>query len=215
MNSLLIISIIFFALCLIMFFYLKWLIDKRTKSSALLAAGLGDRQVEVARLIAEIDRITDRDSQLVEDRILKLKAVIEEADKRIAVYLKELEKNRSSESLYTSLGRGIRDALENPEPEKAPILPQDTIELSDAAFSANQDEQAMLNPLRPSFSEVMELPLTEVPSDTGKPPAPPTRQQIRTHIDILLREGRSPEEIASQLEISIAEVNLAINLRRK
>jgi hypothetical protein len=214
MNNLFVISIICFALCLIMFFYFKWYINKRTKSAALLAAGLGDRQEEVARLIAEIDRITDRDSQLVEDRILKLKVIIEEADKRIAVYLKELEKNRSSESLYTSLGRGIRDALENPEPETQPILPQDTIELSDAAFSINQNDQPVLESLSSSFSRVMELPLTEESPDTDIPLTPPTRQQIRSLIDILLNEGRKPEEIAVQLGISIAEVNLAINLRR-
>jgi len=44
---------------------------------------------------------------------------------------------------------------------------------------------------------------------------PVSKRQIRTYIDMLANEGLPPEEIASRLEISIAEVDLAMNLRRK
>ena len=215
MNNLLIISLICFAFCLIMFFYFKWYLKKRTESSTLMSAGLKEREKEIAGLIAEIDRITDRDSQLVEDRIIKLKAIIEETDKRIAVYLKELEKSEVSESLYTSLGRGIRDALSQNYDEKQIIqqMPADSIEISPGISSLPVQPVLEPPPLKLNEIELQESAIQSSASQTFS--APPSRQQIRSHIDLLLNEGLPPEEIASRLEISIAEVNLAKNLRRK
>jgi len=202
-----------------MFFYFRWYLKKRTQSAALLAAGLSERENEVARLIAEIDRITDRDSQLVEDRILKLKAILEETDKRIAVYLKELEKSNVSESLYTSLGRGIRDALSRGSEEK--FLPADVIDISPEIASVSPPVALAAPPSVPErpevFNDQIDVSLNApAPAALAAPVAsPPSRQQIRAHIDLLLNEGLPPEEIASRLEISVAEVNLAINLRRR
>jgi len=219
MNILHIVSVVCFALCLLMFFYFKWYIKKRTQSS-----GLDERRTEIARLIAEIDRITDRDSLLVEERILKLKEILEDTDKRIALYLKELEKSRAGESLYSSLGRGIRDALSIQEEQSgAPpkliedsvntqSFPSDTIRLSPAA-AANTGAQSYQR--MPSFTAPAQTPAPP-PKETQPPvSAPPSKMQIRSHIDLLLDEGISAEEIALRLGISVAEVNLAINLRRR
>jgi len=223
MNILHIAAIICFSLCLLMFFYLKWYVNKRTAASKLLAGELGERQTEVARLIAEIDRITDRDSQLVEERIMRLKEIINDADKRIALYLKELEKGRSGETLYSSLGKGIRDALnvssdDSQTSETDQTFQKDTIEISQTGL-----DQTRYLPF--SSSRVIPrgepLPLPETPesaaqNETSLPNSPPpSKRQIRSSIDMLLNEGIPAEEIASRLGISIAEVNLAINLRRK
>jgi len=234
MNIFTIAAVICSALCLLMFFYLKWYVNKRTAASKLLAGELDERQTEVARLIAEIDRITDRDSQLVEERIKKLKEIIEDADKRIALYIKELERGRSEETLYSSLGRGIRDALN--VSQDAPLADQtfqtDTIELSQTARGSSPQEargssshnaktgygQAGYLPFR-SSRVIPPSPPPETPENSARqetePPSPPNKQQIRSRIDQLLNEGLPAEEIASRLGISIAEVNLAINLRRK
>ena len=195
MNIIHIVSIVCFSLCLVMFFYLKWYIKKRTSAS-----GLEERQIEVARLIAEIDRITDRDSQLVEDRINQLKAILEDTDKRIAVYIKELEKSRTGEALYTSLGRGIRAALTTP----AQPPPASTVHPHNLPGIAAQTETP---PLVPPVVQPPQMPALP----KGKPSS---KKQIRANIDNLLNEGLSPQEIASRLDISVAEVNLAMNLRR-
>ena len=118
MNILTITAVICFALCLLSFFYLKWYVKKRTTLTE-----LNDRQAELSQslkqsgmLIAEIDSITDRDSQLIENRINKLKELLHEVDKRIEIYEKDLEnlsnknelinKNNSKNgALYTSLGK--------------------------------------------------------------------------------------------------------------
>jgi len=222
MNILNIFSIICLALCLIMFFYFRWYIKKSVSSSSVSAKELTVRQREVENLIADIDRITDRDSQLVEARIKHLKILIEETDKRISLYVKELEKGGSGESLYSSLGKGIRDALNiskqetdantaSHEEARLPV-PVDTIELSPEAkleslrtFSASSVASHVTSLETPVISKQEEAVLSA---------SHPNKQQLRSHIDLLLNEGLPPEEIASRLGISVAEVNLAINLRR-
>ena len=169
MNISIVISVGSLVFCFFMFLYFNWYIRRRITSSELLA----ERQKEVYRLIAEIDSITDRDAQLVEERIKTLRSLLEDTDKRISVYLSELEKSRAGEALYNDLRKGIHAVFKNP------------VELPAAP------------PVQPSQPEVS---------------APLSRQQIRAQIDVLIGEGFSPSEIASRLGVSIAEVNLAMNL---
>jgi len=217
MNILNIVSIICFALCLIMFFYLRWYIKKRTSFNT----GLEDRHEEVLKLIAEIDRITDRDSRLVEERIKALKEILEEADSRVALYVKEFEKRQTGEALYTSLSRGIRAALDVPSSLPAPqAQKQDTIEISQAAAAQRsieadmylQQTRAGQVPANSQQARGARLP-APVPEYAANQNEKISKKQIRAHIDILVGEGRDAEEIASLLGISIAEVNLALNLR--
>jgi len=198
MNIFNVVSFICLAVCVIIFLYLKWYIKKRTTSS-----GLDERQTEVVKLIDEIDRITDRDSQLVEDRVNKLKILLQDVDKRIALYEKEIEQLQSSqknelsqrpdETLYTSLGRGIHAALKTPVPSGAAQV------------------QAQVQ------TETQPEPPAKKPQVKEKPAVfkPPSKKQIRTSIDMLANEGLPAEEIAARLELSLPEVNLAMKLRRK
>ncbi|MCL2184267.1 MAG: helix-turn-helix domain-containing protein [Treponema sp.] len=233
MSILNIISIVCFAFCIVMFFYLKWYIKKRTSGSELMnGTGFDDKyKEEIFRFISDIDRITDRDSQVIEERIRKLNSIIEEADKRIAVYVKELEKSKNSETLYKSLGRGIREALYNPSDAEVEY-PQDSIEISN--FQSNENSPPAFpityKPPIPNFKEAAQQAAANI--EGMNPPVPQShaagasaevasatqplsKQQIRLQIDLLIDEGLPPEEIASRLGISTAEVNLALNLRRK
>ena len=187
MNITYIILIISISFCVLIFFYFKWYIKRRTSASELLS----EYRTEVYRLIAEIDAATDRDSMLVEDRIKKLKVILDDTDKRISVYTRELDRSRTGEALYTSLGRGIRAALKTP---------------------------AEIPPPQPKLKSV------PVPNESKTPAPPPAETQpsaplknsskrlIRVQIETLVSEGLSPSEIASRLGISIAEVELAMNL---
>jgi DNA-binding NarL/FixJ family response regulator len=171
MNPVLVLSAASLILCGLFFFYFRWYIKRRTAAEELLA----EYRAEVYRLIAEIDSATDRDALLVEERIRTLKALLEDTDKRIAVYVRELERSRAGEALYTRLGRGIRSAL---EPQAA-------------------------------SPEAREAP------EPAAPPAPepvPVKQRLRVQIAELSASGLSPADIASRLNISPSEVNLALNL---
>jgi len=211
MNSIHIVSIFCFALCIFLFFYLKWYIKKRTTSS-----GLDEHRTEIVKLIAEINMVTDRDLQLIEDRVVKLKSFLEEVDKRLTLMDKDLvshppPKTNTEASLYTNLGRGIRSALKTPA-EPVPIAspvslqtehPFNSRQLSLALHSSSSQMNTVSEPVK-EIPQVTEIPVNK----------PPSKKQIRAHIDTLANEGLSAQEIASRLQISVAEVNLAMNLRR-
>jgi len=190
MNLTYLIIIVFSALWFFLFFYFKWYIKKRTS----VTGQLEEYRTEVNKLNAEINSVTDRNLMLVEDKVKNLKELLDETDKRLSVYTREFEKSKKGEALYTSLGRGIRAALKTEE-EPALSSPPLSLVCPQVPVSQKQPEQAPV--------------VKEVP-----PPKPPSKRQIRSSIDQLLNEGVSPAEVASRLDISIAEVNLAMNLRR-
>jgi hypothetical protein len=187
-----------------MFFYLKWYIKTRAASD-----GLEEHRTEVAKLIAEINSVTDRNIQLVEDSISRLKKISEDTEKRIEEYKNALEIKPSSNILYTNLGRGIRSALKNPEEQ--PPLPPPRLQTEPPLMSRR------LSPENPTAG-LYETPVRTENKTTAKAETPiqkpPSKKQIRNAIDSLANEGLSPEEIASRLEISIAQVNFALNLRK-
>jgi predicted DNA-binding protein YlxM (UPF0122 family) len=192
--------------CLLFFFYIKWYIKRKVSATELLA----EYRTEVYRLSAEINAITDRDSMLVEDRIKKLKEILEDTDKRVKVYVQELERSRTGEALYTSLGKGIRAALKTP-----------------ADIPPSSDHAPELSTQSPKLTLVRQ---EKAPSDfsvqspsvlhSASPAAPPAQHepkqyskwQIRSQIEELVKENLSPQEIASRLKISITEVEIAMSM---
>jgi hypothetical protein len=208
MNISYIVLVISIALCFFMFFYLKWYIKNRTSASGLLP----EYRNEVNKLIVDINAVTDRNLSIIEGKIKELKDILEEADNRIAVYARELEKSKKGEELYTQLGRGIRAALNTPASQTTPVL--------------QTTPTPQLSTVRPSIEAIPHLYIHDEQPDAKRteqpaPPAPDhlhivrSKKQIRSHIDLLANEGLPPEKIASQLGISIAEVDLAMNLRRR
>ena len=201
MNVTLVISFICLSFCAFIFFYFKWYIRRRTSASELLA----EYRTEAYRLIAEIDAVTDRNLMLVEDNIKKLKTVMEETDKRVASYTREMERDRTGETIYTSLGRGIRAALKTP-PEEPSSVSQPSNLSPPSARSPN------FTVVRPESEPPAAPPQPQPKSPLQFSPRPPSKRQIRAHIDALVKEGLTPGEIASRLDISLAEVDLAMNL---
>jgi hypothetical protein len=202
MNIVYFVLIISVAFNFFMFLYLKWYVKHRTSGAALLP----EHRTEINRLIADIDAATDRDSLLVEERIKKLKELLDDTDKRISVYVKELEKSRTGEALYTNLGKGIRAALKT---EAEPVQQN-----RPASLSAVRPDAALITKAAVPLQQTLPLKIP-AKAQAAEPAKPPSKRQIRAHIDLLVNEGVPPEEIASRLDISIAEVDLAMNLRRK
>jgi hypothetical protein len=91
-SAALLISVVSF---FVIFFYVK-------KRTAVDRIPLETRQ-EVANIINEIDRITDRDSELIEDRVKKLQSLLEDIDRRIAVHENQLNSYRAAEDTRKKL----------------------------------------------------------------------------------------------------------------
>jgi hypothetical protein len=210
MTNALVISAISLSISIFCVFFFPWYIARKTAAGRLLS----DYRTEVNRLIADIDAATDRDSQLVEARIKTLRSLLEDTDRRIAVYLREIQRSKAGEALYTSLGRGIQAALDsrpaetiaaaetkNP-PEGNPYgvpegKPEGTPEAAPATAPAPAKKRAGKK-------------RRSVPIEQNSPQ--PAKLNTRAQIAQMSAQGLSPAEIASGMGISLAEVDLALNL---
>ena len=211
-----ILSVLSLCLCVAGFFFFRWYIGRKTAAASLLV----DYRDEVYRMIAEIDAATDRDSLLVEERIKILRKLLEDTDRRISVYMRELQRSREGEAMYTSLGRGIRVALDSRLPALEPASPS---EPTPAEPSSPQESSS---PLETSQSELLFPAADAVPapakgrnakkSRKQKAEAPlsplPAKPKLKVQIAELSAQGLNPPQIASNLGLSLAEVDLALNL---
>ena len=199
MTISIILSVMSLCFCFAGFFFFRWYVARKIAASSLLT----DYREEVYRLIAEIDAAADRDSLLVEERIKTLKQVIEDTDRRIAVYMRELQRSKNGEALYANLGRGIRAALDSRRHGEAAVEEEEAV-----SPQQNLPWQSLPEPKTPAAKKRAgkknTLPEPE--------PAAPAKPKIKVQIAELSAQGLSPAEIASRLELSLAEVDLALNL---
>ena len=209
MTVFFIVSIFCLALCLVMFFYLKWYIRSRVTSDV-----LKEHRTEVAKLIADINSVTDRNVQLIEDSISKLKKLTEETEKRIEEFKNAIEIKPSGTALYTNLGHGVRSALKTSEEQQPPPSPPPPPLPQLQTEHPLNSRQLSLGLQTGEIFDTPVKPERKTPQTAHAAHRPPSKKQIRNAIDSLINEGLSAEEIANRLEISIAQVNFALNLRK-
>jgi hypothetical protein len=217
MTTALVISVISLCFCVFCFFYCRWYIARKTAAKEILA----DYRTEVYRLIAEIDAATDRDSLLVEDRIKTLKNLLNDTDRRISVYMRELQRSRNGQAMYASLGMGIRAALDShPTPidggpsidgaasTEKPAVVEIPAGALDAVASTSTETKT------PSKKRSGKKRQTKIPQeeDLFASVQKPAKPKLKVQIAEMSAQGLSPTEIASNLGISLAEVDLALNL---
>ena len=194
MTTSIAISIISLCLCISGFFVFRWYVARKTAASSLLT----EYREEVYRLIANIDAATDRDSLLVEERIKTLKQILDDTDRRIAIYIRELQRSRNTGDMYTSLGRGIHAApdLRPPAPEAKP---------PSAALRTMDDIESAIQPPAQAV-------IAAKKRSSKKTPIQPEKPKKKVQIAEMSAQGIPPSEIASRLGLSLAEVDLALNL---
>lgn len=205
MNLALVFAILSLALCVVLFIYFRWYIQIQWKSAA--KDLLEEYRTEVQGLIADINLATDRDSQLVEERIKTLKKLLEDTDKRISVFIKELDHRRSGEVIYAKLGRGFHStpAVEAAAAPKAPAPKTDAS--VPAAPEIPQTAGAGHGGNKPKIDST---PAGNKRSGPVKTPV--EKQSLRLRIAELAIQGYDAARIASELKISVSEVELALNL---
>ena len=184
MDIYILIAVINLALCVLLFFYFRLYM----KHNSIVNEQLAEQKIEIQRLIADIDIATDRDSLLVEERIKTLKNLLDDADKKISVYVKELERGRAGDSVYAKLGR------------TSAVFPAVQEENKDAASeTAKHEPGAADKPAAKQLKTKAESPQNQKPD-------------IRVQIAELAAKGNDPVKIAAKLKISVSEVDLALSL---
>lgn len=100
-----------FLVLFFMFLFFKQRINRFIKSSLYL------EQVrnEVDGLVIELNQTTNRNIGLIEERLERLKEILDKADKSIMLLSRSLEKKQEGTKVYTDLKKNVRIAGENPE----------------------------------------------------------------------------------------------------
>ena len=207
MNQLLIILIIInIAFSIILFFYFRWY-SRKNAAKELLA----EQRDEIRQLIAEIDIITDRDTLLVEERIKTLKKLLEDTDKKIANYLKVLERSSSIEQMYTQLSHDFRSG-ETIAPASAANQSESQLPTAPALSALSA---AQLFPDNETAQNTVESQDHKGKKDRNKVLPASKKTDVRAQIAELALQGHDPGRIAAKLKISITEVELVLNLIKK
>lgn len=204
MDPLLLIAVLLFILNLVLMpiFYARL---KTVFSPQKILANL---KTEVDNLVADIGRETDRDVAILENRIVALRTLIDEADRRVGLARRETEK-KSREAL-------ILDALSKTSPKPA-------------VTEVSPGYSDFRKPDKPNFDK---FPETGAPEPAISAPEPaisavhvynrnsfvrrpvPIQPSVPVHEKVidLARKGLSAEFIASTLSLSQGEVELIINI---
>ena len=184
MNGIFIGLALGFLLLFFIFIYLKAFVRKRTS----LAYILEELQEEVIQLEADIDVKTEQNLQLLEEKIRSLREVCNEAERKIALLNRELEKqNNETKTL---------EALSKKPPEKKPEA--QIYKKSRPLPAANVNTGA--SPLNITLSH----------EKLAIKPRP-----IKERIAELQKAGFAPELIAKRLELNPGEVQFYFNLAGK
>jgi hypothetical protein len=150
-SAALLISVIsFFSI----FFYVK----KRTSVDRIPP----ETRQEVTGIINEIDRITDRDSELIEDRVKKLRALLEDIDRRIAVHEKQMDSYNAAEAARKKLNEEKTNAAVEAYRELGKKMSADK-SFASTGLAANADENRTAADGDTNIQKASELSAAGVP----------------------------------------------------
>lgn len=144
---------------------------------------------EMNHMIADVNRNTERDISLINDRIQELKAVIADADRHVAAAKSEA----ASRSRSVEFQEKITEAVQM---QTGPSTP--------AQRAASQYRRtAELTP---------PVPVANIPTVVIAPEPVVPKKDITGLVHELAAAGDSVEEIARKLERSITEVQFALDM---
>ncbi len=152
-------------------------------------AALDEIKREVGAIITELNATSERNIELIEDRIATLERLLEQADRRIGALRRDLSAHGAG--TYSRLGNTTRvrppaEAVERDETREEPRV---------------EIEPATLVP-------------TPTPGNASSPASDPAtaRQSLRDRVKGLYLQGLSLERIASIVGKTVGEVELIVSL---
>jgi hypothetical protein len=173
---------------IISFFIIYFYVRKRTNTDRIPV----ETRLEVAKIINEIDRITDRDSELIEERVGKLKSLLEDVDRRIVLYEGQIKNYKAAEEITKKLNEEKKDA--NIETYR---------ELGKNAATRKNYPPGMPPPLK--------ISIVENSSAAAGGQAPEEQERVRKAAE-LAAAGVPVNEIAKRLNATINEIEIALFL---
>src|SRR5208337_3224345 len=96
------------------------LLRDRVRRAASSDAHIAEIRDEVSRLLVELNRTTDRNIALIEDRIASLNELLSSADKKIGLLRRETEKHDVGTQIYSRLAEG-RSRVSGAQHQRSPL----------------------------------------------------------------------------------------------
>ena len=162
-----------------------WLLTRRMDRRLRPARMLDEIRGEVQSLVVELNNTTDRNVTLLEDRVAALKALLDNADKRIVSMKREIERAERGSQTYN-------DIVARARKEAAGAASEVSVQPSGGSRAGGYGVQDG----RSEAQEAETQPLNE--------------RVIEMHAD-----GISPERIAAKNQVTVGEVELIISLSGK
>jgi DNA-binding NarL/FixJ family response regulator len=162
---------------------------------------LGELRSEVDKLVIDLGREADRDVAILESRIKNLRALIDEADRRILVADREFAKKERESAV-------IADVRVPERPKANPVSESRANQVTPSvAVSAPSDAK----PQRPAEQPVTIYTRPAVKrSEAQIEPLIPTRERVLE----MARKGITAPMIANTLSLSLGEVELILDMNR-
>lgn len=182
---------------------------------------------EMNNMIIDINRNTERDITLIDDRTQKLKLIIADADKRIALAREEESKRTSVKELHTVVSKGTaaRRAADNyrrtagqekPEPEFAYNVTDSGIQaagVQQTLFDQNAKkiDTSVNMTVREDGAAVAEVPVIAPKVYFSETPIAPEKD-FNKQVTEFASAGLTVEQIAKKLSCSTSEVQMVLDM---
>ena len=219
------------------------LLRDRVRRAASRDSQIAEIRDEVSRLLVELNRTTDRNIALIEDRIASLNELLSSADKKIGLLRRETEKHDVGTQIYSRLAEGRsrvsgsqattshsrREREEAAQPrQERDAMPQPRQERDDAppevavGVAAEKAGSGTAAPLSVELIDVSENRtgrnyLQEPPrrEDAAARGAAAKPPDLQQRVLMLHNAGFAASLIASRVGVPLGEVELIIALQQR
>ncbi|MBQ0166020.1 MAG: hypothetical protein KBT02_02790 [Treponema sp.] len=186
------------------FFFIKY---KRLFSPENILHSISD---EVDKLLIEIDKSADRDLTLIEERTNNLRAMIDEADKRVQLAISEERKaelsqkgtkkiNAATKSAANAYQRAKPQPAQNTNAEELTYRPEEHVQKKKSEHVETQVADALMQ---------TELPFEVTVSEDFVQ----TEKTFQQKVIELWRQGLDTEFISGKLGVSFDEVQMIVDI---
>jgi hypothetical protein len=177
---------------------------------------------EARALVLELNETADRNVSLVEDRILSLRQLLDEVDRRIGVEKRETETRKTEREVYAQLNRR-RPIVPEASRTSAPDVARPMSSPPPAAPAKAEEQPITLNLGSPVLKaeEGLAYPPQRQDSARAIPEIHLSEERISTARSMreqaldLHRRGISADLIAARLGATVAEIELLVEIEER
>jgi len=173
------------------------MVDRRTGSAAVM----DEIRREVGSILTEMNQTTERNIELLEDRVTRLKEIVDQADRRLGTLRRETQKQENAEMVYSHLGRVARPAAGRASGGSPP-----SEQKRGESTLAEGADQPPVNGRAQSNGNAQPI------DETGGEPDNRAELPLKDRVLDLYRQGIPIERIASRLKTTVSEIELIVSL---